>query len=585
MLIVGLSARRDFDDDYRGFLDLASGQLGTAIQTVTAYEEERKRAEALAEIDRVKTAFFSNVSHEFRTPLTLMLGPVEAILSDQQEPLGRRRRSELELVHRNTQRLLKLVNNLLDFSRIEAGRAQALFEPVNLTQLTADLASVFRSAVDRAGLTLEIDLDALPEDVFVDRDMWEKVVLNLLSNAFKFTLSGGITLRLKWLGTGVSFQVIDTGIGVPEEEVPKLFERFHRVQGAKGRTHEGTGIGLALVQELVQLHGGTITPESALNVGTTFTVLLPRGFAHLPAAHVGKKRILPAASSSASAYIEEAKRWLPGEQANDRFDLGAPVEISGFINTQATKSALVLLVDDNQDMRDYVAGLLRQHWRVEVASNGLAALDMVGELRPSLVLTDVMMPGLDGFGLLRKIRGTPETETTPVVMLSARAGEEARLEGLAAGADDYLVKPFSARELIARVHATIDISRSRQAARRESERQRIRLLSMFMQAPAAIAVLRGPELVFEIANGAYQQLVGTERSLIGLPIKQALPDLQAGVLEILSKVFTSGEGFNAHDFPIVLDWERNGKTYTRYLNFIYEPLKDEAGQIEGVMCF
>lgn len=360
VLIVGISARRDFDDDYRGFLDLAAGQMGTAIQTVTAYEEERKRAEALAEIDRVKTAFFSNVSHEFRTPLTLMLGPVEDILADRQESLAPRRRSELELVHRNTQRLLKLVNNLLDFSRIEAGRAQALFEPVNLTQLTADLASVFRSAVDRAGLTLDVDLDVLPEEIFVDRDMWEKVVLNLLSNAFKFTLSGGITLRLKWVGVGVSFQVIDTGIGVPEEEVPKLFERFHRVQGVKGRTHEGTGIGLALVQELVQLHGGTITPESTLSVGTTFTIFLPAGSAHLPAAHVGKKRILPDAPSSTSVYIEEAKRWLPEEQPNDRFDLAAPVEISGFINTHATKSALVLLVDDNQDMRDYVAGLLRR---------------------------------------------------------------------------------------------------------------------------------------------------------------------------------------------------------------------------------
>ena len=585
VLIVGLSSRRAFDDDYRGFLDLASAQMGTAIQTATAYQEEKKRAEALAQIDRVKTAFFSNVSHEFRTPLTLMLGPIEDILADRQEPLAPRRRLELELVHRNTQRLLKLVNNLLDFSRIEAGRAQALFEPVDLTRLTADLASVFRSAIDRAGLALEIDLDTLPEEIFVDRDMWEKVVLNLLSNAFKFTLSGGITLRLKWVGNGVSFQVADTGIGVPEEELPRLFERFHRVQGAKGRTHEGTGIGLALVQELVHLHGGTITPASTLHVGTTFTIFLPAGIAHLPAAHVGKKRILPSAPSFASAYVEEAKRWFYDDQASDGDSLASPVETSGFIDTHSTKSALVLLADDNQDMRDYVAGLLRQHWRVEVAADGLAALAKVRELRPSLVLTDVMMPGLDGFGLLKEIRETATTREIPVVMLSARAGEEARLEGLAAGADDYLVKPFSARELIARVHATIDISRSRQAARRESELQRARLLALFMQAPAAIAVLRGPEMVFEIANGAYQQLVGIEHSLVGLPIKQALPELQPEVLAILVGVLTTGKGFNARDFPVVLDWDRNGKPFTRFLNFIYEPLKDEADRVEGIMVF
>jgi len=469
VLLVGISTRRAFDDDYRGFLDLASGQISIAIQTATAYQEERTRAEALAELDRAKTAFFSNISHEFRTPLTLMLGPVEDLLADQEAPLLPKQRSELELVHRNTLRLLKLVNNLLDFSRIEAGRAQALYEPVTLSRFTAELASVFQSAIDRAGLTLTLDLAPLPEEIFVDREMWEKVVLNLLSNAFKFTLTGGITLRMRWASTGVHFQVSDTGLGVPENEIARLFERFHRVQGSRGRTHEGTGIGLALVQELVHLHGGTITAESGVSVGTTFTLFLPAGTAHLPADRLGERRSLLDQPSGASAYVEEAKRWLPEAEPSVPSDSLAPSAPAGFINTTSTRGALIVLADDNQDMRDYVAGLLRQHWRVEVARDGLEAFDKVQRQKPDLVLSDVMMPVLDGFGLLAKIRETPALAATPVLLLSARAGEEARAEGFGAGADDYLIKPFSARELVTRVHAAIDINRARHAARRQLE--------------------------------------------------------------------------------------------------------------------
>jgi signal transduction histidine kinase/PleD family two-component response regulator len=583
VLIFGLNARRALDDDYRGFLDLASSQMSTAFRTATDYQEERKRAEALARIDRAKTTFFSNVSHEFRTPLTLMLGPIEDILATEDGGLNPRWRWELELVHRNTQRLQKLVNNLLDFSRIEAGRAQALFEPVDLARLTADLGSVFRSAVERAGLAFALEIDTLPQDIFVDRDMWEKVVLNLLSNAFKFTLSGRITLRLQWTGDGARFQVSDTGVGVPGEEMPRLFERFHRVQGSSGRTHEGTGIGLALVQELVRLHGGTISAESELGAGTTFTLVLPAGSAHLPAESLGKKRALPHGGSFASAYIEEAKSWLSAEAASS--ERPGPGEAPPFLDTSSTESALVLLADDNQDMREYVAGLLRQHWRVEVAADGLEALEKIHALKPSLVLTDVMMPGLDGFGLLRAIRESPATQAIPVIMLSARAGEEARLDGFGAGADDYLIKPFSARELMVRVHAALDISRSRHAARREAELQRARLHALFMQAPAAIAVFRGPELRYELANESYQQLVGRHRTLLGRTVREALPDLEPRIHEILAGVVASGQRFSAIDFPYFLDWDSDGKPSTRYLNVIYEPLKGDAGDVEGIMSF
>ena len=263
LLVVGVSSRRPLDVAYRTFLDLVAGHIGTAISDAKAYEAERKRAEALAEIDRAKTAFFSNVSHEFRTPLTLMLGPIEDMLARANGSFTASR-EELDLVYRNGLRMLKLVNTLLDFSRIEAGRREASYEPTDLAALSAELASVFRSAIERAGLRLSVDCPPLAEPVYVDRSMWEKIVLNLMSNAFKFTFAGEIALSLRQVAQSVELSVSDTGTGIPAHEVPRLFERFHRVEGARGRTHEGSGIGLALVQELAKLHGGSVRAESSL---------------------------------------------------------------------------------------------------------------------------------------------------------------------------------------------------------------------------------------------------------------------------------------------------------------------------------
>jgi len=260
------------DDRYRGFFELMAAQISATIANARAYEEERRRAEALAAIDRAKTAFFSNVSHEFRTPLTLMLAPLEDLLGKSAEE-GGENRALLEVAHRNGLRLLRLVNTLLDFSRIEAGRVEASYEPTDLAALTAELVSNFRSACEKAGLGLTVDCLPLADPVYVDRDMWEKIVLNLVSNAFKYTLTGGIGVRLRAAEGAAVLSVTDTGCGIPEHEIPRLFERFHRVEGASGRTHEGTGIGLALVQELVKFHGGTVEVESTYEKGSTFTVL------------------------------------------------------------------------------------------------------------------------------------------------------------------------------------------------------------------------------------------------------------------------------------------------------------------------
>src|SRR5579872_762660 len=461
-LLVGLNARKRLDHEYRAFLELLARQFGGNLAAARVHEENKKRAEALAELDRAKTAFFSNISHEFRTPITLMLGPIEAMI-ERAGPFTVVNKDELQLVHRNSMRLLKLVNTLLDFSRIEAGRVQAIYEPTDLSALTTDTASAFRSLMEQAGLEFVIDCPPDSEPVYVDRDMWEKIVLNLLSNAFKFTLAGSVAVRLREFGDRIDVRVEDTGVGISEEEQPHVFQRFHRIEGVRGRTHEGSGIGLALVQELAQLQGGAIRVESAPGKGSTFVVTVPKGRAHLPSERIGSQRLLKSSGASAPAYVNEALQWLPQTRRT-----AEQPRVFASDSVQAphvqTATGRILLADDNADMRQYVRRLLGDNYEVLAVANGKEALAALATFPPDLVLTDVMMPELDGFGLLRELRRSDATATIPVILLAARAGEEARIEGLEIGADDYLVKPFTARELLARVSAHIMLGRVRRDA-------------------------------------------------------------------------------------------------------------------------
>jgi PAS domain S-box-containing protein len=464
-LVAGLSPRLVFNDGYKGFMDLIAGQIATAVANAQAYEEERKQVQALAELDRAKTTFFSNVSHEFRTPLTLMLGPLQDVLSEPPEAIPERVRTDLAVAHRNSLRLLKLVNSLLDFARIEAARVQPNYQPTDLAALTNDLASAFRSAMERAKLRLVLDCPPLDEPVYVDRDMWEKIILNLLSNAFKYTFAGEIEVTLRRVDNRAELAVRDTGTGIPAEELPRLFERFHRIQGARARTHEGTGIGLALVQELVKLHGGTIRVESQVERGTTFLVGIPLGTDHLPADRIAAPSTLASTAIGAAPYVEEALHWISAEQTPER-NVPGEVDVAVGEDDRApaqkkTDAGRILLADDNQDLREYVARLLGARYEVEAVADGQSALEAARRRKPDLILTDVMMPRLDGFGLLKELRKDAALRDTPVIMLSARAGEEARVEGVESGADDYLVKPFSARELLARVGALIETDRMR----------------------------------------------------------------------------------------------------------------------------
>lgn len=462
-LITGVSPLRQFDDDYQGFFDLLAGQIATAIANAQAYEAEKQRVEALAAIDRAKTTFFSNVSHEFRTPLTLILSPLEDALYDTQAPLPPSQRQRIEVIQRNGMRLLKLVNTLLDFSRIEAGRIQAVYEPTDLAALTKELASVFRAAIEQARLELEVDCPTLPEAIYVDRELWEKIVFNLISNAFKFTLSAKITVRLRWHKTLVELTVEDTGVGIPPVELPRLFERFYRVKDVQGRSFEGSGIGLSLVRELVELHAGTITVTSIVDKGSCFTVAIPTGSAHLPSDLLNENENfteLDISSLNANPYVQEALSLL---QKPSPLEI-QPQAVNIPLQRLSTTSARILLADDNTDMRNYLERLLSCCYIVETVADGIAALDAVRANPPDLVLSDVMMPGMDGFELLRSLRSAPQTQEIPIILLSARAGEESRIEGLEAGADDYLIKPFSARELLARIEATLKLAELRKTA-------------------------------------------------------------------------------------------------------------------------
>ncbi len=485
VLVAGISPSRELDEGYRSFYELLAGQVSVLVRNAQAYEEERRRAEGLAELDRAKTVFFNNVSHEFRTPLTLILGPLEDVLSSKNgSKVTTKEREQLQLVHRNSLRLLKLVNTLLDFSRIEANRIEAVYEPVDLAVFTTELASVFRSTIERAGLRLIVDCPTLPEAVYVDREMWEKIVLNLLSNAFKFTFIGQISVSLHWYSEYVELEVQDTGTGIPAAELPYLFERFYRVQGSRGRTYEGSGIGLSLVQDLIRLHGGSVRVISKVNQGSSFIVLLPTGTAHLPTERIASGYDLPNTASVTAAFVEEARRWLPEDDRGSR-GREEVITSNSFAKAASPNSpARILLADDNADMRDYLKHLLQPYYEVEAVTDGIAALAAARRQIPNLVLSDIMMPGMDGLQLLHELRADSNTKEIPIILLSARAGEESRVEGLEMGADDYLVKPFSARELLARVRANLELSQLRKDALAERT-ERIQQQAARVEAEAA----------------------------------------------------------------------------------------------------
>jgi signal transduction histidine kinase len=570
-IVAGLSPLLRASKSYDRFHNLLSAAISRVVSNAAAYEAEKQRAESLAELDRAKTTFFSNVSHEFRTPLTLMLAPIQDMLA---VPAGAAVDPDvLRLLHRNALRLLKLVNTLLEFSRIEAGRVEAVYEPLDLAALTSDLASSFRAAVEGANMALIVECPKLPESIYVDRAMWEKIVLNLLSNAFKFTFDGSITVRLGMVDDRACLEVADTGTGIAEGEIPRLFERFHRIEGARSRSHEGSGIGLALIQELVRLHGGEIRVSSRIGTGTTFAVYLRGGSAHLPAACIRAERTPAPSGLGAKSFVDEVSRWSVA--ANDTAEPSDPL---------LRPEERILFADDNADMREYVERLLRDRWDVQTVRDGVEALENMRRSPPSLVLCDVMMPRLDGFALIRAIRADPRLRSIPVIVLSARAGEEEAAKGLSAGANDYIAKPFSARELLVRVASSLAAARIAREREVFEAEQRANLYRHFMQAPFLVAVLKGAAHVIDLANPTMLASWGRGPEVIGLSLAEALPALAGQpFIGYLNGVFQTGLAYEGREELARLPSGPDGALAEAYFNFVYAPLRDGAGAVEGVL--
>jgi PAS domain S-box-containing protein len=569
-IVLGISTRCALDKEYQNFFELVASSISNVINTIKALEGEHKRAEAFAEIDRAKTTFFSNISHELRTPLTLMLAPMEDLLNDANARTEDKLR--IDIAFRNTRRLLKLVNTLLDFSRIEARRMTAKFERVNLSTFTQDLAGVFRAAIEKTGIRFNVFISEEIEG-YVDVDMWEKIVLNLLSNAFKYTHTGEITISLKHKGSDIELSINDTGIGIPDRELGKIFERFHRVQSVGGRSQEGTGIGLALVNELVKLHGGTISVTSQENKGSVFTVAIPTEEVLFQAPQIPhEKSVKSRLLQNADVFLEEAVKWLPASEnssGNDEFSFPAvsPSMVTG-------KKRRIIIADDNADMRSYLRRLLGTLYEVITVGNGDDALDAVLDLKPDLVLSDVMMPGLNGFELVSHLKANTDSKYIPVLLLSAKAGEDATVEGLASGADDYLTKPFSAKELLSRIDSNLRIAESRLNSVKQVN-------NLFMNAPVPIAILAGRELRYDMANEKYLELAG-KSSVVGKTFDEVFPELVGkGIKELLMNVLNTGEPFHGNEFQV--DLERQGRTEHLCMNFVYTPVRGIDNDISGVM--
>jgi PAS domain S-box-containing protein len=459
-LVLTANPMRPWDDHLQAYVEQCAAHVAAALSGVRRLDDERQRAAALAELDTAKTAFFANISHELRTPLTLISGPVNDALAEGDLPEGVRR--HLELVRRNTARLRLLVDRLLDLTRLDAGRVHPHLAEVDVAELVRGLAASFRPAMERAGLRFETDVPDLSRTAWVDPDMTERIVLNLLSNALKYTPEGGVELALHERPDGVEVVVTDSGVGIAAGDVGSVFDRFQQLPRRPGvRSDGGAGIGLFLVRQLAELHGGHAWVDSVEGTGSSFGVVLPWGEQPAPDTLPSGDSITPRRVDS---FVAEVHDWnpdadlLPGRDGDEEGDAEATPtagELAG--------RPLLLVVDDNADMRAYVASALENAYEVVQARNGFEALDLARERRPDLVLADVMMPGLDGLGLVRELRADPALSDVTVVLLTARAGAEASVASVAEGADDYITKPFEMRHLQVRLAA--NLARSRERAR------------------------------------------------------------------------------------------------------------------------
>jgi signal transduction histidine kinase len=404
--------------------------------------------ERLRRVDSMKSEFFANLSHELRTPLTLILAPVEDRLARATDPAER---ALLVSLRHNAERLLRLVDDLLELNRIEAGQLRLDVAPIDLAALTRQQLASFEQAAGARGIALLASVPSSTSDVWGDRHRLESVVGNLLGNAVKYTPTGGrITVGLSEREAEVELTVSDTGPGISPEDLPHVFERFYQGTHDSVRRRGGMGIGLALAQNLAELHGGRVTVASVPGQGATFTLTLPRGRGHFRPDVLERRRAQLETPKGRRAEDVSAKSHaepLPEPPS------GVPTRPVPDFAFEGGRRPRVLVVEDQDDLRELLRSLLAPSCDVLLANDGQTGLAIARQALPDLVLTDVMMPVLDGMGLAHAMKGEPALRSTPVLLLTARGGAESALEGFAAGADDYIEKPFHPRVLLARVNA------------------------------------------------------------------------------------------------------------------------------------
>lgn len=442
---------RHWQPDEVELAQAVAAQAAIAVQQSRLYQKTRQQAEKLLELDQQKTEFFQNVSHEFRTPLTLTIGPLESAVS-QEQGLSH---EQSVIALRNSRRLLRLVNQLLDLQRLDAGRMQPKFRPCNLIDFVTQVVDSFRPYCDKKQVALQTELNDCPP-VYLDLERFDKVLYNLLSNAIKFTpANGSITVSLQHVGDYCLLKVRDTGIGIRPDQIPYLFERFRQADGSASRSHEGSGLGLALVKELVELHGGKVSVDSTYGEGTLFTIWLQVGRTHLLPNQVLE---IPAEIEASRAVVELADIEAEISQDDAVQDVRSveipmpPVVPQPAVTKPVQQSATILVVDDNPDLRNYVSRVLQQAgYQIILARNGAEGFQMTRSHRPQLIVTDLMMPLVSGTEMIYMVRQEEELRGTPIILLTAKADEESRIEGVEKGADAYLSKPFNDRELLAEV--------------------------------------------------------------------------------------------------------------------------------------
>ncbi|VDB99941.1 unnamed protein product [Peniophora sp. CBMAI 1063] len=597
VIILGLNSRRSYDAHYRSWMDLVRMSLNSLLEAVKGREADIARATQLAQLDEAKTAFFSNASHEFRTPLTLIQGPLEDAIPYVRDTATR---ENLEMALRNTARLKRLVDSLLDFSKLAAKKLTGRFRPVALGPYTADLASLFNSVIQKAHVKYTV---ACRHDdgtvAYIDPEFWEKIVVNLIGNAFKYTLEGEISVKLDVKDGYIHLTVQDTGVGIPAADIDKVFDRFHRANSV-GRSYEGTGIGLALTKELVILHGGRISLKSLTaedspdNHGSRFTVSIPLGHDHLPQAHIDPDPlVLFDHGLYSKGIIDEAVHWtqprgIDGDphSAMDNRSVSSGSATSGTSTTASTKleastlffsrADVILLVDDSTDLRRYVRGLLQPYCTIVESENGEDALRIMSAVRPNLIITDVMMPGLDGYGLIAKLRERPDTRLLPIILLTAKETAESRVEGLLSGADDYLAKPFNAKELIARAHLQMQLGK-----------RRAQLETLFQARTREIKVLSdlSPVGLFRVnANGTFVYANQRWVDITGVHAAD-----EASFESMLKTVHDDDVARVEQEWRKILETRQSASFEHAFKNGTYvqqqwEPLSNEDGDSDGFIC-